>query len=181
METELNYMKRSLILFAVLAFSVSAYGQKYHPDVQAVRDVIAKWDAGYRALDPKAMSTTIADQHDFVNPFGQWFNYNNREDYEKMWSWAFTNVYNGKPGPQHEIEYVRRLTDDVTIVQAWATRKEPVAVPDGKKIPPFTQWVTFVVVKQNGEWRIASHSIHNQLSDPHKSETLPWRSAAAAK
>lgn len=169
-------MKRSLVLFALFLFATSAYAQKYHPDVQAVRDVIEKWSVGYVAMDPKTMSATIADQYDIVNRFGQWINHNNREDYEKMWSWTFSNVYNGKPGPAHNIEYVRLVTDDVAIVQTWATRKEPVTLPDGKKIPPFTQWVTFVVVKQKDGWRIASQNIHNQFGDPHKSERLPWQS-----
>ncbi|MGQ0542380.1 MAG: SgcJ/EcaC family oxidoreductase [Blastocatellia bacterium] len=167
-------MKKKLVILAILVLAATGYGQKYHPDVQAVRDVIQKWDAGYRTLDPKAMSATIADQYDFVNRFGQWTNHNNREDYEKMWTWAFANVYNGKPGPEHNIEYVRRLTDDVAIVQVLATRKEPVILPYGTKIPPFTQWVMFVVVKQKDEWRIASHNIHNQFPDPRKSEKLPW-------
>lgn len=173
-------MKRILFLFAILLFAPSAFAQKYHPDTQAIRDVIEKWDAGYRALDPKAMSAMIADQHDFVNRFGEWFNHNDREGYEKMWGWAFANVYNGKPGPQHHIEYVRRLNENAAIVQAHATRKEPVVLPDGKKIPPFTQWVTFVLVKKNDEWRIASHTVHNQFPDPHKSGTAPWNATSQA-
>ena len=174
-------MKSLLLLFASFFLVSASYAQKYHPDVQEVRDVIEKWNAGYLALDPKAMSATIADQHDFVNRFGQWFNHNDREGYEKMWSWVFSDVYKGKPGPEHHIEYVRRLTNDVAIVQAYATRKEPVTLPDGKKIPPFTQWATFVLVKQKDEWRIASHTVHNQIANPHKSEKLPWQLGEKAK
>lgn len=160
-------MKTTAALLAVLILSVGALGQKYHPDVQSVRNIVEKWNSGYRAMDPTAMSATIADRYDLVNRFGEWSSFDNkREEYEKLWMWVFKEVYRGKPGPDHKIHDVRRLTKGAMTVQAWAKYEEPIITSDGKTIPPFMQWVTFVVVKQRNGWRIASHNIHNQFVNP---------------
>lgn len=62
-------MRKILIVFAVLIFTAAGYGQKYHPEVQAVRDVIEKWDTAYRNMDAKAMAATIADEYELSKPF----------------------------------------------------------------------------------------------------------------
>ena len=170
-------MKKVLFILLVVVSASAAFGQKYHPKVQAVRDVVEKWDSGYRAMDPKAMSATIADELDFVNRFGERLTIYSRDEYEKMWTWAFTSVYKGKPGPEHDIRTVRFITEDVVIVHATATRTEPVITSDGKKIPPFTQQATFVLVKKNDEWRITAHNINNQFADPDMTERLPWQNS----
>jgi uncharacterized protein (TIGR02246 family) len=168
-------MNRLFVLFAVLLFAICVQGQKYHPRVQAVRDAVEKWNSGYRALDPKRMSASIADELEFVNRFGQHFHIRTKDEYEQMWNWAFTNIYRGKPGPDHEIRSVRFVGEDVAVVQATATRTEPVIVSDGTKIPPFTQHATFVLVETKAGWRITTHNIHNQFPDPDKSGRAPWQ------
>src|SRR5690348_4785051 len=40
----------------ILACSVFAFGQQHSPDERGVRDLIAHWNAAYRALDAKALA-----------------------------------------------------------------------------------------------------------------------------
>ena len=171
-------MKQVLFILLLFVLASTTFGQKYHPTVQAVRDVVEKWNDGYRAMDPTVMSSTIDDELDIVNRFGQKVLIKSRADYEKMWTWAFTDIYKGKPGPHHNIQSVRFITPDVAIIHATASRTEAVITSDGQKIPPFTQQATFVVVKKKDAWRITSHNINNQFADPDKSEKLPWQKAA---
>jgi uncharacterized protein (TIGR02246 family) len=170
-------MKKVLFVLLVVVSASAAFGQKYHPKVQAVRDVVEKWNMGYRAMDPKAMSATIADELDFVNRFGQRLTIYSRDEYEKIWAHAFTSIYKGKPGPEHDVQTVRFITEDVVIVHSTEIRTEPVITSDGKKIPPFTEQATFVLVKKNDEWRITAHNMNNQFADPDKTENLPGQNS----
>ena len=53
-------MKTFLFVIVFLVFASAGYGQKYHPDEQAARDLIEKWNSGYRALDAETMAATAA-------------------------------------------------------------------------------------------------------------------------
>ena len=80
-----------------------------------------------------------------------------------MWAWAFTNIYKGKPGPDHAIERVRFLSPDVALVQARAYWKDIITLDDGTRIPPHGEIDTFVAVRNAHLWRVAALNIHNQM------------------
>ena len=173
-------MYRKLILATiVMALTTVGYGATDRADDErAVRDLISKWDVAYRALDAKAMVALETPDFEFVDRFGNWFPQTSREENERMWSWAFTNIYRGKSGPKHTVERIRFIQPDVAIVQARAYWAEVITLPDGTRIPPHGQLTTFVVVKRKEGWLIGAQNVHNRMPGDGpgdgSSSQLPW-------
>jgi uncharacterized protein (TIGR02246 family) len=170
-------MYRRFIVIAMLAIASFGFGGKRN-DERAVRDLIERWDAAYRSLDAKALVALETEDFELVNRLGWWTPFKTREDNERMWAWAFATIYNGKPGPKHTVERVRFIRPEVAIVQAHAAWPA-LMLPDGTSIPPHSEIVTFVVVKQKEGWRIASQSIHNQMPGEELPSPLPWEQKGA--
>jgi uncharacterized protein (TIGR02246 family) len=162
--------------FLVLALTLIPFEIQGHvnDEERSVRDLINQWDAAYRRLDAKALAKLETSDFELVNRLGQWTPFKAREDNERMWAWAFTNIYNGKPGPEHSVERVRFIRPDTAIVQARAFWPDEITLPDGTRIPPHGEIDTFVVVKQKDGWRIASQNIHNQMPGEELPSQLPW-------
>ena len=154
-------MKYTFLLMVVAMFASTAFSQKYHPTEQAVRDTVENWYNGYRKMDPKAMSATIAEELDLVDRSGEKFVAYSREEYEKIWSWAFAKLEKEKPGAHHEVDTVRFVTPDVAIVHSTTMRYD-----EGKNVPRVTQVATFVLVKKNDVWRITSQNVNGRSPDP---------------
>jgi uncharacterized protein (TIGR02246 family) len=179
------FSKSILLIFIttlVAVSSIAVYGQSR--DEQAVREIIVRWDAAYRALDAKTIAALETTDFEIVTRFGTWYSPASREENERMWAWLFTEIYKGKPGPKHAIDRIRFVTPDVAIVQTRGYRKESVTLSDGTIIPPFGQTVTFTVVRQKEGWRIAAQNIHNQFKDIDLDgiapEKLPWKQKPTA-
>jgi uncharacterized protein (TIGR02246 family) len=176
-ETALS-LKLLLSIFVMVLASTYSGAHDRTDDERGIRDLISQWDIAYRALDAKAMVALETPDFELVDRFGNWFPQTSRKENERMWSWAFTNIYRGKPGPKHSIERIRFLQPGVAIVQARAYWAEVITLPDGTRIPPHGQLTTFVVVKQKEGWRIAAQNIHNKMSGdgPGDGSTarLPW-------
>lgn len=154
-------MKFLFATITILIVSAGAFGQKYHPEVQAIRDVVEKWSMGYQAMEPDSMSATIAMGHELVDRSGKVVYLGSRENYERFWSLAFKNDYAPKPGPEYRIDSVRFLNQETAVVYATATRSETDALPNGKTVLTGPQLSTFVLVKKDGVWQIALHSVHD--------------------
>jgi hypothetical protein len=99
-----------------------------------------------------------------IDRFGHWLVPKDRSEIENVWSWAFGNIYKGKPGPARQIERIRFLTPEVAMIEARAHHAEPTVLDDGNVIPPFWEINTYVCVNRGGEWLVAAHSIHNQIN-----------------
>jgi uncharacterized protein (TIGR02246 family) len=155
--------RKWIVSVLICACSMVAFGQEQKGDEPGVRDLIGRWNAAYRALDAKKLAAVQTPDFEIVNRLGQWTPLFSTEQSEKMWAWAFTNIYKGKAGPEHTIERVRFLTPDVSVVQARAYWKDIIVLDDGTQIPPHGEIDTFVAVRNGGVWRVASLNIHNQM------------------
>ncbi|GEM_PF-3490881 len=143
--------------------SVVAVGQDNNRQERAVRDLLARWNTAYRSLDAKALSALQTPDFEIVNRLGQWTPTSSTLQNEQMWAWAFTNIYKGKPGPDHKIERVRFVSSDVALVQARAYWNDVIVLDDGTRIPPHGEIDTFVAVRKARVWRVAALNIHNQM------------------
>lgn len=176
------YKKSFLLTFVMLLIGVCQLSVFCQKDEQAVRDVINKWDAAYRAMDAKAMAALKTPDYELINRFGDWYPQTSREENERMWAFAFTQIYRGKPGPKHTIKRIRFIAPNVALVLASAYWAEEITLSDGTRIPPHGQTTTFTVVKQKKQWLIAAQTVHNQMKDidldkvaPDK---MPWNQKA---
>lgn len=169
-------MKRKL--FSVIALAVMpVLGGETSSAEQQVRELIQRWDAAYCSLDAAGLAALAAPDFELINRLGQWTPMSSRAELERMWSWGFTNIYRGVPGPRHTIERMRFLSANTAIVQthaSWPALK----LDNGMDIPPHGEITTFVAVKQPGGWRVASESIHNQMPGDELPATLPWNVSA---
>lgn len=155
--------KRWISTALICACSVFAFGQQHSRDERGVRDLVARWNAAYRALDAKTLAALQTPDFEIVNRLGQWTPTSSTTQNEQMWAWAFTNIYKGKPGPDHAIERVRFLSPDVALVQARAYWKDVITLDDGTRIPPHGEIDTFVAVRNARVWRVGALNIHNQM------------------
>jgi uncharacterized protein (TIGR02246 family) len=140
--------------------------QAQHPSVSedaGVRQTIAAWNAAYRAMNAKTLAALFTPEVEIIDRFGHWVKAESTEQVENLWQQTFTTIYQGKPGPERKVERVRMLSSDVALVQA-TTRWDAVTLPDGRVIPSHGEIDTFVLVKQNGAWRITALNIHNQMA-----------------
>lgn len=145
-------------------------------DEQGVREVIGRWNTAYRALDASALAGLETDDYQMVDRFGEWYDSRGRAENERLWDWAFKNIYRGKPGPARKIENIRFLRPEVAIVAAKAQWGE-ITLDDGTRIPPHGEIDTFVLVKQGELWKVAQLDIANQMEStrPGEHTDIPHR------
>ena len=156
-----NGIAAALILGCVAAPHTAAAQQL--PAEQSVRQTITRWNAAYRAMDPKRLATLFTDSVEIIDRFGHWVRPGGRSEVEQLWHLTFTQIYKGRPGPERVVESVRMLTPNVALVQA-TTQWDKVTLDDGTVIPAHGEIDTFVLVRQGDEWRIASLNIHNRMA-----------------
>lgn len=130
---------------------------------------MSRWNAAYRALDAKAMAALEADDFQMVDRFGEWYDSRGAAENERLWDWAFKNIYRGQPGPARQIESIRFLRPEVAIVAAKGQWGE-ITLEDGTRIPPHGEIDTFVLVKQGEQWKIAHLDIANQMESTRPGE-----------
>lgn len=157
------FPRKWILTLLICLCSMFAFGQERNRDENGVRDLIARWNAAYRALNAKALAALQTPDFEIVNRLGRWTPTSSAAQNEQMWAWAFTNIYKGKSGPDHSIERVRFLSSDVALVQARAYWKDVITLDDGTRIPPHGEIDTFVAVRSAGVWRVAALNIHNQM------------------
>lgn len=157
------FSSKWILTLVICLCSLLAFGQKQSANERGVRDLIGRWNAAYRALDAKALAALQTPDFEIVNRLEQWTPNSSTAQNEQMWSWAFTNIYKGKPGPEHTIERVRFLSHDVAVVQARAYWNDVITLDDGTRIPPHGEIDTFVAVRSARTWRVAALNIHNQM------------------
>jgi hypothetical protein len=115
-------------------------------------------------LDAKTLASVLTPDFRLVDRFGDNILSKGPQFNERMWAWTFKEVYNGRQTPPHRILNVRFLTPDVAVVQTACDWPE-IALDNGFKVPPHGEVDTFVVVKQNGDWKISVQTIHNRFPD----------------
>jgi len=155
-------------LEAQLTALSGASAQSHHNEEQ-VRDLIARWNTAYRALDSRALAALETDDYQMVDRFGEWYDSRGAAENERLWAWAFANIYRGKPGPDRHIESIRFLQPDVSIVMAKAQWGE-IKLDDGRRIPPHGEIDTFVVVRDGGAWKVSQLDIANQMESSRPGE-----------
>jgi uncharacterized protein (TIGR02246 family) len=161
-----------IALWGALAAQLTGGSTQSQPsgqDEQDVRELIARWNTGYRALDAKAMAALETDDFQIVDRFGEWYDSRGAAENERLWDWSFKNIYRGKPGPARQIENIRFLRPEIAIVAAKCQWGE-ITLDDGGRIPPHGEIDTFVVEKQGEQWKIAQLNIANQMESTRTGE-----------
>ena len=153
----------SVLIVLLSVCSLNVHTQQAAAEPAGVREAIAEWNAAYRAMDARKIAGLFTPDVEIIDRFGHWVKLQSAEQVEDLWQQTFTKIYGGKPGPERKIERIRALAPDVALVQA-TTKWDAVKLPDGRVIPPHGEIDTFVLVKQQGAWRIASLNIHNQMA-----------------
>ena len=156
-------MVRSFLTAALVLLCTFASAQDRVSDESGVRQLMANWNAAYRSLDAKTLASLQTPEFELVNRLGQWTPQGSVAEGERMWAWTFTNIYKGKPGPEHTVERVRFVRPDVAIVQARKYWADVLTLDDGTRIPPHGEVDTFEAVKNSGAWKVAALNIHNQM------------------
>jgi uncharacterized protein (TIGR02246 family) len=168
-----------IILTFIFALGGAGFGQTGAArDERKIRELIGKWDTAYRGLDAKRIASLETPDFELVDRFGGYLPLGSREENERMWSWTFKNIYQGRPGPAHTIDRIRFINSKTAIVTCRAFWADPIKLPDGTIIPPHGQTTTFTAVKTKDEWQIAAQTIHNKMeeTDPGNipRDKLPW-------
>ena len=149
-------MRRGLIALAVLALATGVAGlvaaQETSDEEAAVKMVASQWADAWDAGDLTAIGALYTEDADYVNFYGQ--SVSGRAQIEASFSEVHATVYKGSK-IAIETTAVRLVKPDVAISDSvW--EMTGVAEGEGPKIPT-KGGSTAVMVKQDGEWKIAAH------------------------
>ena len=123
----------------------------------AIRKLISQWADAYKRFDAKRLASLEAPDVEVVDRFGELHQPSGRHANEKLWSAAFEMVAMNTTPPRVAIDRIRFLRSDVALVQVSWTFAEGILLADGKRIPPFSELDTYVVVKSQSDWLVAAH------------------------
>jgi len=126
---------------------------------EGVETLIERENRAWSAGDAAAYSEAVAPDCVFTNIFGQVFV--GREAFEQQHARVFAGVFKGSHLDQ-TIEHLRLVRPDVALVDTAAT----LSIPAGDLGPARTVHARLlqVLVREEGEWRIASY--HNVEERP---------------
>lgn len=121
-------------------------------DAASVKQMITDYVQTTNKNDPKGMINFWAEDSDLVNAWGQLAV--NREDIAKTFKENRTGKLKNAQ-IKESIEYVRFITPDVVLVDI--DRETSGMVDDqGMPVEPFVTHGIYVLVKKQGEWKIAA-------------------------
>ena len=152
------------LALAALFTALPALAQSPGKDEAGVRQFIDRWNAAYTSMNAKDLAALETSDYEMIDRFGHWIKSEGPAFNENLWKAAFTEIYRGKPGPARQIESIRFLAPNVTIVQARANHPEGVMLDDGTRIPPFWEINTYTLIKTDAGWRVTLLNIHNQIA-----------------
>jgi uncharacterized protein (TIGR02246 family) len=149
-------MRNGMIALVVLALATGVAGfvvaQDASDDEKAVTMVASQWADAWNAGDMKAVGALYAEASDYVNFFGQ--SVTGREQIEASFTEIHATVYKGSK-ISIETTAVRFVKPDVVISDtAWEMTGLPKV--EGPTVPS-KGLSTAVMVKQDGQWKIAAH------------------------
>ncbi|MGD8895391.1 MAG: SgcJ/EcaC family oxidoreductase [Acidobacteriota bacterium] len=149
-------MRKGMIVLAVLALASGMTGlvvaQETTDEEAALKAVGSQWADAWNAGDMTAVGALYAEDADYVNFFGQSFK--GREQIEASFAEVHEGVYKGSK-ISIETTAVRLVKPDVAISDsAWEMTGLPEV--EGPAMPS-KGLSTAVMVKQDGEWKIAAH------------------------
>jgi uncharacterized protein (TIGR02246 family) len=149
-------MRKGMIALAMLALATGVVGlaaaQETTDEEAALKAIGSQWADAWNAGDMTAVGALYTEDADYVNFFGQ--SVSGRAQIEATFSEALDTVYKGAK-ITIETTAVHFVKPDIVVSDSeW----EVTGVPEGEgpKIP--TKGAsTAVMVKQDGEWKIAAH------------------------
>jgi ketosteroid isomerase-like protein len=154
----------ALILDVAFAIAApSAHPQTASGDEMGVREYIAQWNAAYTGMNAKALAALETPDFELIDRFGHWVKSEGPEYNERLWAMAFSEVYQGKPGPARTVENIRFMAPNVAIVEVRANHQDGVTLDDGTRIPPFWEIDTYTLLRTDAGWRVTLLNIHNQI------------------
>jgi ketosteroid isomerase-like protein len=127
--------------------------------VRPVRELIERWCAAYGDLDEKKLAALESPEIEIVDRFGELHTAKQRSDEERFWAEGFEMIRRGDFHPVCTIEEIRSTGPDVMIVHADVSYPGGIALNGGDHITAFSEMHTFIVSRDEEDWRIAGHDI----------------------
>jgi ketosteroid isomerase-like protein len=127
--------------------------------VRPVRELIERWCAAYGDLDEKKLAALESPDIEMVDRFGELHTAKQRSDEERFWAEGFETIRREDFHPVCTIEEIRSTGPDVMIVHAEISYPGGIRLNGGDYITAFSEMHTFVVLRDEEDWRIAGHDI----------------------
>jgi ketosteroid isomerase-like protein len=127
--------------------------------VRPVRELIERWCAAYGDLDAKKLAALESPDIEIVDRFGELHSAKQRSDEERFWAEGFEMIRREDFHPVCAIEKIRSTGSDVMIVHAKISYPEEIPLNGGDYISAFSEIHTFIVSRDEKDWRIAGHDI----------------------
>ena len=156
----MTFIKSFVFVLIISAFSLTTlYAQTDAKDVQAVKDIAAKYEKSWNEHDMDAMFDLFTEDSDWVNIVGM--HWKGRSDSKKAHQIFHDTMFKNTPLKIDEV-YVRKITKD-TAVAVLTISMGDFATPAGDIIKSSKDRMSLFMVKQKGRWLIA-HG-HNTAID----------------
>jgi len=128
-------------------------------EVRTVRELIERWCAAYGDLDEKKLAGLESPDIEMVDRFGELHTAKHRSDEERFWAEGFEMIRREDFHPVCTIEEIRSTGPDVMIVHAEVSYPDGILLNGGDYITAFSEMHTFIVSRDEGDWRIVGHDI----------------------
>lgn len=150
--------KMWLLLVAICAAASFTHAQGgTAADEKAIRDIEARWEAGWNRHDVAAMAATYAPDADAINLAGEWFK--GRDAFEKSLEELHSGKTKGSVWQTGETN-IRFLTPEIAIVHVYVNSHGDTN-PDGSPMAPRRVILTRVEMKRGGQWLIVASQATN--------------------
>jgi hypothetical protein len=162
----IQHLRASAVLI-VLAVSQFGTGQAVKKpgelkDLRRLRETIARWNDAFRRLDAKSLAALETAEVEIVDRFGELHQLTAGCEKVAFWADGFAVIAKESTPPELAVGQIRLVGAAAATVKACTHFRNGIKLEDGARIPPLWELNSYLLLKRNGEWKIAEISIHDQ-------------------
>jgi len=151
-----------VLALSSLVFAGPKRGPSMAIEERAIRSLMTRWVEAFNDLDAKRLAALETADVQAVDRFGALHLASGRSADEELWADSFEAVSRKTAPPVVTIDRIRFLRPDVAVVQASWRFSEGILLVDGERVPPFSQIDTYVVIKSQNGWFVATHNMQEK-------------------
>ena len=152
----------SMLFFASTLVASQKRSASVAGEEHAIRTLMSRWVEAYQNLDAKQLAALETPNVETVDRFGEQHLLSGRSENEELWADTFEIISRNTSRPTFALGRIRFLRPDVAVIEVSWRFADGILLVDGDRIPPFSEVDTFVMIKSQGVWLVAVHTMQEK-------------------